>query len=238
MWSRTVDGRVLTFRLFGINNQNFIMRDEQTGTWWQQVTGEAIQGALAGRRLSPVFHDEISFGVWRRERPQGRVLRPAPGTRVESADWESEVRRLPTVTPRAAGDPLEPRALVVGVTVNGKSKAYPFALLRAQSPLMDTLGGRPIAIVVGDDGESVRVFERLLDGQRLELYARPGRPLRLIDAQGGEWDFAGRALAGAWAGRELARVRALKEYWFDWKTYQPTTTVYMLGAGDKLRPAR
>ena len=23
----------------GINNQNFIMRDEQTGSWWQQVTG-------------------------------------------------------------------------------------------------------------------------------------------------------------------------------------------------------
>ena len=41
-----VDGRRLTFRLAGINNQNFIMRDEQTGTWWQQVSGLAIHGPL------------------------------------------------------------------------------------------------------------------------------------------------------------------------------------------------
>ena len=34
-----VDGRRLHFHLAGINNQNFIMQDEETGTWWQQVTG-------------------------------------------------------------------------------------------------------------------------------------------------------------------------------------------------------
>ena len=54
MWESSVNGRKLNFHLAGINNQNFIMRDEQTGTWWQQVTGEAIQGALAGRRLGEV----------------------------------------------------------------------------------------------------------------------------------------------------------------------------------------
>jgi hypothetical protein len=36
----------LNFHLAGINNQNFIMRDEETGTWWQQVSGTAIQGPL------------------------------------------------------------------------------------------------------------------------------------------------------------------------------------------------
>ncbi|MBA3256470.1 MAG: DUF3179 domain-containing protein [Pyrinomonadaceae bacterium] len=42
MWEATVDGRQLHFQLAGINNQNFIMRDEETGSWWQQVNGEAI----------------------------------------------------------------------------------------------------------------------------------------------------------------------------------------------------
>ena len=76
MWETTVNGRVLHFHLAGINNQNFIMRDEETGSWWQQVTGEAIQGPLKGQTLRPVFHDELTFGLWKREKPDGRVLRP------------------------------------------------------------------------------------------------------------------------------------------------------------------
>ena len=31
MWGRTVNGLTLTFHLAGINNQNFLMRDEETG---------------------------------------------------------------------------------------------------------------------------------------------------------------------------------------------------------------
>ena len=48
MWETTIDGRTLHFHLAGINNQNFIMRDEETGSWWQQVTGEAILGPAEG----------------------------------------------------------------------------------------------------------------------------------------------------------------------------------------------
>ena len=54
MWETTIDGRTLHFHLAGINNQNFIMRDEETGSWWQQVSGEAMLGPLKGRRLKPV----------------------------------------------------------------------------------------------------------------------------------------------------------------------------------------
>ena len=45
---------MLTFHLVGINNQNFVMQDQETGTWWQQVSGEAILGPL--KRL---------FGIWK-----------------------------------------------------------------------------------------------------------------------------------------------------------------------------
>jgi hypothetical protein len=70
VWESTVNGQVLTFRLAGINNQNFIMRDDETGTWWQQVTGKAIHGPLKGYQLKSVFHDDISFAIWKREKPR------------------------------------------------------------------------------------------------------------------------------------------------------------------------
>jgi len=122
--------------------------------------------------------------------------------------------------------------VIVGVTVNGRAKAYPFPLLRTQSPVLDTVGGVPIALVVGGDQKSIRVFERRLDGRKLELFAKAGAPdLRLVDAEtGSEWDFEGRARSGPLAGARLPKVKALKEYWFDWRAYQPATAVYTGGA--------
>lgn len=209
------------------------MRDEETGSWWQQVTGEAIHGPLKGRRLAPVFHDEISFGLWRRERPMGRVLKPDSRFAEDyaPANWERRMKTRKTVRPRGKDDPLEPRAVVVGVRVGAASRAYPFPLLRAQNPIVDRLGGEPLLIVVGEDRKSVRVFKSTVDGRALSFARRVGvRPLRLVDTEtGSEWDFTGTAVSGPLAGRRLEKVRALKEYWFDWKTYNPGTGVYAAG---------
>ena len=78
------------------------MRDEETGSWWQQVTGEAIQGPLKGQRLLPVFHDELTFGLWKREKPEGRVLRPneqtAQAGKYVPANWEERMVKVPVAT--------------------------------------------------------------------------------------------------------------------------------------------
>jgi len=229
VWDRTLDGRTLSFRLYGINNQNFIMRDDQTGSWWQQVNGEAIQGPLRGRRLRGIAQDEIAFSVFREENPWARVLKPVAGMAASyEPNWERRVKKLPTVTKAAAGDPLPPRAMVVGVALGSEARAWPFPLLAEQSPVLDTLAGVPLLLVVGDDRRSIRVFERRLDGRALELLRVAGtRPLTLVDtATGSEWDFTGRATKGPLAGQRLAKVQAFKDYWFDWRTYHPSTSLY------------
>ena len=231
MWRAEIDGRRLRFHLTGINNQNFLMADETTGSWWQQVTGEATFGPLKGRRLAPVFHDEIAFADWKREHPGGRVLRPDDGApwRQFSQDWEAETARLPVTVAARPGDALKPREVVAGIRLNGAARAYPLEELRRQSPAMDEVGGTPVSLVVGADGRSVRAFERRLDGRELHLFRKPGPPLRLVDAEtGSEWSFAGEAVAGPLAGKRLGKVFVLKDYWFDWRTYHPDTTVYAL----------
>jgi hypothetical protein len=234
VWAASVDGRKLTFHLAGINNQNFIMRDEETGSWWQQVTGEAILGPLKGRRLDAVFHDELTFATWKREKPQGRVLRPdarvAQAGRYAPANWEERTAKAPVAT--NLQDPqLPPRTLVAGITVNGKSKAYPMTAVEQQSPIVDTIGGVPVLVVLGDDKKSVRAFERSLDGRKLEFFLKPDvTPLRMVDTEtGSEWDFSGRAVSGALNGRQLTKILVLNDYWFDWKTYHMETEIYKLG---------
>jgi hypothetical protein len=231
VWRSTIDGRRLRFHLAGINNQNFIMRDEETGSWWQQASGEAITGPLRGSSLETVFHDEVSFKIWKMENPNGRVLRPderalASGA-YASADWEEEMSGVPVVTP-AIDQRLEPRTLVIGVTLNSESKAYPLEALRQQSPVIDSVGGVPLLLLVARDGKSVRAFERIVNGRALEFYALPDTTaLRIIDVNtGSEWDFLGKAVSGPLQGHELRRIALLPDYWFDWKAYHADTEVF------------
>jgi hypothetical protein len=229
VWQATLDGRALRFVLAGINNQNFIMRDEETGSWWQQVTGEAIRGPLRGKRLTHVPHDEITFGRWRSEFPGGRVLRPATDTAwiTFSRDWEEETARYPVRIAASLDSVLAPREVVVGIDHDGRSRAYPLEAVRRQSPLHDQLGNVPIVIALARDG-SMRGFDRRVNGQTLEFFARTdSTELVLVDgATGSVWDFTGRAASGSLAGARLNPVYLQHDYWFDWKTYHPATSVY------------
>jgi len=233
VWKRTVEGRVLNFRLAGINNQNFIMQDRETGSWWQQVSGAAIQGPLKGRHLTRVFHDELTFRAWRSESPAGRVLVPAADSAWLrfSDNWEAETARAP-VRVHAALDPrLPPRALIAGVDIGGSAKAYPMDRVLAQAPLHDRLGDVPLVLLVGPDGKSVRGFDARIDSSAVELVKPPeGVPGEVVDVgTGSRWNFRGEAIAGPLAGKRLAPIYLLNDYWFDWKTYHPETQVYMLG---------
>jgi hypothetical protein len=228
-----VDGRVLHFRLFGINNQNFIMRDQETGSWWQQISGKSIQGPLKGKQLARVTYDETSFALWKQEHPLGQVLLPDGKyeKKYAKADWELRMLSNPTVTVADPKDPLKPRSLVVGVRIDGVAKAYPMQQLLLQNPIVDTLASRPILVVAGPDGRSVRAFERSVGGQALDVYLESdGAAFRLVDIQtGSHWDFSGRAIQGPLRESQLARVQVLKDYWFDWKLYNPQTSIYRAG---------
>jgi Protein of unknown function (DUF3179) len=236
VWSAVVDGRRLTFRLAGINNQNFVMRDEQTGSWWQQVTGLAIHGPLKGQRLRPVPHDQVTFASWKAEQPAGRVLKldeqVASDEEYAESDWEEEVARLPTpgtgAAPPKTVSGIEPRTLMVGITLDGRSKAWPHASVVSSGATVDQVADVPVLLVVAPDGRSVRAFDRRIRGQVLS-FIRAGRDLKsstLLDLETmSEWDFTGRATAGELAGAQLGRVEILVDYWFDWKTYHPDTEV-------------
>jgi len=235
VWETTINGRPLHFHLAGINNQNFIMRDEETGSWWQQVTGEAILGPLKGQKLAPVFHDELTFALWKREKPEGRVLLPveaiARAGQYAPANWEERMAKVRVTTSQDLNASMGPRTLVIGLTIDRQSEAFPFEALLKHSLILEDVGRVSIFLVLGEDKRSVRAYERVVDGRKLEFFVKQQTdPLQLVDAEtGSEWDFAGRALSGPLNGRQLKPVPVLPDYWFDWKTYHPDTTVYALG---------
>jgi hypothetical protein len=163
---------VLHFYLAGINNQNFLMRDRETGTWWQQITGKAIYGPLQGATLELVLSDELTFGEWKSELSDGTVLAPVPKyLKKYDSNWEPEVAKLPVVI-SFPGTELKSRDVVVGLELDGASRAYPWDTLVKQSPVVDRVRGTPLLVAVGPDDKSFRVFISRIDGKDAEFFLK------------------------------------------------------------------
>lgn len=60
-WERRVDGRELTFAPSDGTGPGGarLLRDRETGTLWSWLRGEAVEGALKGKRLESVSHNPI-----------------------------------------------------------------------------------------------------------------------------------------------------------------------------------
>ena len=235
MWRAEVDGLRLRFHLAGINDQNFLMRDEETGSFWQQITGAAVSGPLAGRHLTLVASDELTFATWKAEEPQGTVLheRAADISLYSKKDWDVRMLRAPTVISYPESG-LPPRELMIGLHGFGASRAFPLAALLRDKVIQDHLGSEPVLLVLGADGHSVRVFHRRIPGASSTpdfyrvLAGQTASPAALLmdSVDGSEWNFQGCAVSGKATGVCLERVESIKDFGFDWRHFNPATTVF------------
>ena len=215
---------MLTFHLAGINNQNFLMRDEETGSFWQQISGKAVSGPMKGRQLELVPNEELTFDLWRKENPQGTVLTPAAKyqPQYEDKDWEKQMLKMKTVVDTKKTG-ITPRTLMLGIELEGVSRAFPLDKVLEQKLVQDRVGKTPIILVVAPDGKSVRAFAPEGD---VDFYRRTDTGRLMDSATGSEWDFKGCAVSGPASGRCLKPVATIRDYWFDWQIYHPKTTVY------------
>ena len=116
----------LTFHLAGINNQNFLMRDEETGTYWQQISGAAISGPLKGRQLTLVHSDELTLRhLESRSNRRGRCWMTFRNSRSDYAkrDWDVRMKRAPIVLDFPEHG-LTARDLMLGIQAYGASRAF------------------------------------------------------------------------------------------------------------------
>ena len=125
---------------------------------------------------------------------------------------------------------------VIGVSLNGETRAYPLLIMNCHEIVNDALGGVPIAVTYNPLCDSVVVFERTVGDETLELgvsgllynsnllmYDR--RPQALGESLWSQ--LLGRAVAGpaAAAGRRLRVLDAQLVCWADWLAAHPDTTV-------------
>lgn len=246
VFSRTVAGKVYDFGVSGLlRNSDLVMFDRETESWWQQITGEALVGTLAGARLRMLPSEIISFADFRAAYPSGDVLSRDTG-------FDRPYGRNPYVSyddPNSTGGPflyhgpvdhrLSVVERVVAVDLGGDAVAYPFSRLIGHPVVNDTVGGTPVVVFYRkgtlspldrasikdskDVGEGV-VFERVVDGRTLTFEPAGGA---FRDAEtGSTWSITGRATAGPLAGASLIPVVHGNHFWFAWAAFRPTTRVW------------
>jgi hypothetical protein len=108
---------------------------------------------------------------------------------------------------------------MLGITAFGEARAWRFEQVLSEKLVKDRIGGKSILLVVGPDGQSVRGFRA--DG---DYYRTSGG--MMDSATGSTWNFQGCATGGVSQGKCLERLDVIADYWFDWRNYNPQTTIY------------
>lgn len=244
VFDRRVDGQLRSFGVSGmLRHSDLVMYDRETHTLWQQLGGEAIAGVDAGKRLTPLPAQIISFAQFQAAWPRGDVLSRETGFdrsygRNPYTGYD-DITQRPFLFKGSADERLPPMEKVVAVHLNGQDKAYPYRLTRQMRVVHDTLGGVPLVVFHApgavsaldaarisasrEDG-STGVFDPRLDGRTLHFTYHDGV---FTDRETGSvWDVTGRATSGPLAGRRLS-PRAHGDYFaFAWLVFKPGTTLY------------
>lgn len=244
-FDRRVDGMVLEFGTTGrLRFSNLIMYDRQTESWWQQATGEAIVGALTGKRLRFLPATIVAWETVQQAYPNARVLsrdtgysRPYgqnPYVGYDSVDTSPFLYQGPPTPGR-----LPPMARVLAVDLNGEAVAYPYQELAKVKVVNDVVGGTPIVvfwqagvaspldkveIARGRDVGTAVAYARTVDGRML-TFRWDG--VHFWDEEtGSTWDVTGKAVAGPLAGATLTPVVSVNHFWFSWAAFRPETRVF------------
>src|ERR1700712_279804 len=100
------------------------MRDEQTGSYWQQISGRAVSGPLSGRTLRLIASDELGLALWKSEQPAGTVLKDVPGYvhGYAAKNWAVKMKKTPTGLSYPEHG-FGPRELMLGARAFGEARA-------------------------------------------------------------------------------------------------------------------
>ena len=229
MYARDVNGKTLTFAVSGrLIRNSLVMFDRETGTLWNHLTGEALEGPLVGERLQQVLSEQTTWSRWRAEHPRTLMLAVDPGDlRFDPYQRYYESSDPGVVGRKRTDDRLAVKEKIVGVRLNGEVKAYSFTALARDRVVNDTVGGVPLVVVFDGPSQSGAVYRR--DPGGTSLMFTPGlSPLAMVDNETkSTWDgLSGKATAGSDAGIELVQVPITYSFWFGWVDFYPTTELY------------
>lgn len=162
--------KTLKFGVSGLlYNSDVLLYDRQTESLWSQIMRTAVSGPFKGQKLKSVAITHTTWADWKSRHPDTLVLSTDTGFRRDYnrspyAGYEKSEEVIFPVKFLSKG--YHPKELVIGLEINGKFKAYPFAeLAKTNGQIKDTLNGKPVNVRFDATHRTGNVYDA--DGQEI-----------------------------------------------------------------------
>jgi hypothetical protein len=161
----TISGEVRNFGVSGLlYNSDVLLYDRKSNSLWSQIMSKAISGPMKGTDIAPVAIAHTTWRDWKTRYPETLVLtvnaildfryNSDPYARYQASD------RLMFPVGRENGA-YRNKERVLGLTIDGMHKAYPFRELRAagEFKIEDVINGRRVTIEWYEGEDYARVVD-------------------------------------------------------------------------------
>ncbi len=221
---------------------NKLMYDRDSNTLWHQFLGVPAVGQLVGSgiKLKLISSLVTTWQDWLEIHPETTVLsidtgvyprrsyQPEGDQRSIYFDYRSDPETMFPVPHRSSL--LSTKGQVLGLKLDGQSKAYPLNVLLDQPVINDSLGSENVVVVTSPGGAARAYLRGQYQFESIET-GEEGITL-LSDQQGREWRAEEDALVLLEdTTQSLERLPGHMAYWFGWFAFNPNTEVYT-GADD------
>lgn len=172
VFDRYLNEQLLSFGNTGaLYESAMVMYDRETESYWYQITGEALTGSLKGQRLSILPSTMMLWEEWRALHKDTKVLSLDTGYTRNYLSDPYRAYRNPDSKPgfpvSIQDNRLLPKDQVVGITIDGISKAYPVKIVQGKV-IRDIVSGQEFEIIGDIAGHSAQVF-LIKDGEQISI---------------------------------------------------------------------
>ena len=244
VFDRRANDRLLDFGTTGkLRKSDLVMWDRQTESWWQQFTGRAIVGEMAGTELTRLPASIVAYEDFRRAYPQALVLSRRTGHRRPYGSnpyrGYDSIEDQPFLFFDPIDERLPPMERVLNISVGDHHKLYPFSALSRVPVVNDEVAETPVVVFSRDGTLSVldesriadsrtvpsaTAYARLVGGRELHFEASEGQ---IVDREtGSTWNLFGAATSGPLEGSRLQVIETGVHFAFAWLAFNPNSEIW------------
>ena len=137
VYNGEINGKAYEFGVSGLlYNSDVLLFDRETETLWSQILSKAISGKMINTELEIIQSAHTSWKAWKQKYPDSKVLSMETGysrdyARSPYGSYDKEVMTFFPVEFKSKR--YHPKERVLGITLNGEQKVYPFVEIAKNS---------------------------------------------------------------------------------------------------------